>query len=80
MNKETVDQIIQISETMKSLESINKQIKKATLSFIEDNHYDAIILPKWKKVIQDILSKHEIEIRKEIDDRYNDLKNQIEEL
>lgn len=80
MDKGTFNRVTQISEAINSLEAINKQIKKATLSFIEDNHYDAIFLSKWKKVIQDILSKHEVEIRKEIDDRYNNFKKQIEEL
>lgn len=80
MDKGTFETVARISEEMKSLKAINERINKATLSFIGDDYYDSISLSKWKKVIQDILSKHEAEIRKEIDDRYNDLKKQIEEL
>lgn len=80
MDKGTFDTVTRISEEMKSLKAINERINKATLSFIRDDYYDAIYLSKWKKVIQDILSRHEAGIRREIDDRYNNLKKQIEEL
>lgn len=82
MDKETFDRITQISETMKSIEYINTQIKDATLSFVVGNYYDALIPLERKqvRVIQDILSRHEAEIRKEIGDRYNYLKKQVEEL
>lgn len=80
MDKRTFDTVTRISEEIKSLKAINERINKATLSFISDDYYDAISLSKWKKVIQDILSKHEVEIRKEINDKYNNLKKQIEEL
>lgn len=80
MNKEIFNRITRISEAMKSLEAINKQIRKATLSFVVNNYYDAIIPLERKKVIQDILSRHETKIREEIEDRYNDLKKQVEEL
>lgn len=80
MDKETVNQVVQISEAMRILEVINKQIRKANLSFITGNHYDAIMPFEHKKIIQDILFRHETEIRDEINDRYNDLKKQIEEL
>lgn len=80
MNKETFNRITRISEAMKSLEAINKQIRKTTLSFVVNNNYDAIIPFERKKVIQDILSRHEAKIREEIEDRYNDLKKQVEEL
>lgn len=80
MDKGTFDRIIRISETLKSLEAINMKIQYATLSFIGSRGYEVMMTSVQKNAIKDILSKHEAEIRKEIDDRYNDLKKQIEEL
>lgn len=80
MDKETFDKITKISETLKSLEAINRKIQNATLSFIGIRSYEVMMTSVQKNVIKDILSRHEAEIRQEIEDRYSDLKKQIEEL
>lgn len=80
MDKETFKKVAKISEDMKSLEAINRKIQNATLSFIGSRGYEAMMTSVQKDAIKDILSKHEAEIRKEIEDRYNNLKKQIEEL
>ena len=82
MDKKTFDKAIQISEAIKSLEIINKRIKDANLSFVIGRSYDAVIAldRKEEKVIREILSKHEAGIRRDIEDRYNNLKKQLEEL
>lgn len=49
MDKETADKVVQIFERIKALETINEQIKLATLSFVGCNCYDAIILSERKK-------------------------------
>lgn len=80
MDKGTFDTVTRISEEMKSLEAINRKIQNATLSFIGSRGYEVMITTMQKNAIKDILSKHEAEIREEIEDRYNDIKKQIEEL
>lgn len=80
MDKETFDRIIRISETLKSLEAINMKIQNATLSFIGSRGYEVMMTSVQKNAIKDICSRHEAEIRQEIEDRYNDFKKQIEEL
>ena len=81
MNKETFEKAAKISEDMKSLWLIIKKIQSsATLSFVYERGYEVPFTSIQKDAIKDILSKHETEIRREINDRYNDLKRQIEEL
>lgn len=85
MDKETFEKVAKISEDMKSLQSIIKTISRnAFLSFVERKGrsygYEVSLTSTQKDAIKDILSRHEAEIRQEIEDRYNDLKRQIEEL
>ena len=81
MDKETFEKVAKISEDMKSLWLVIKKIQSsATLSFVSERGYEVPVTSTQKDTIKDILSKHEVEIRKEIDDRYNNLKKQIEEL
>lgn len=81
MDKETFEKVAKISEDMKSLWLVIKKIQSsATLSFVSERGYEVPLASTQKDAIKDILSRHETEIRKEIDDRYNDLKKQVEEL
>lgn len=81
MDKETFEKVAKISEDMKSLWLVIKKIQSsATLSFVSERGYEIPLSSTQKDAVKDILSRHETEIKKEIEDRYNDLKKQIEEL
>lgn len=81
MNKETFEKAAKISEDIKSLWLVIKKIQSsATLSFASERGYEVPLTSTQKDAIKDILSKHEVEIRQEIEDRYNGLRRQIEEL
>ena len=85
MDKETFEKVAKISEDIKSLQSVIKTISRnAFLSFVEGKGrsygYEVPFTSTQKDAIKDILSKHGAEIRKEIENRYNALKKQIEEL
>ena len=82
MDKETFEKVAKISEEMKLLQLVIKNISRNTfLSFVERGFgYEVSFTSTQKDVIKDILSRHEVEIRQEIEDRYNNLKKQIEEL
>lgn len=85
MDKETFKKAAKISEEMKLLQHVIKNISRnASLSFVEGKGrsygYEVPFTSTQKDIIKDILSKHETKIRQEIDDRYNALKKQIEEL
>lgn len=81
MDKETFEKAAKISEDMKYLWLVIKKIQSsATLSFVSERGYEIPLSSTQKDAVKDILSRHEAEIRQEIEDRYNDLKKQIEEL
>lgn len=81
MDKETFEKAVRISEDMKSLWLVIKKIpSSATLSFVSERGYEVPLTSTQKDAIKDILLRHETEIRREIDDKYNALKEQIEEL
>lgn len=81
MDKKTFEKVAKISEDMKSLWLVIKKISRsATLSFVGERGYEVPLTSIQKDIIKDILSKHETEIREEINDKYNNLKRQIEEL
>lgn len=81
MDKETFEKVAKISEDMKSLWLVIKKIQSsATLSFVSERGYEVPLTSTQKDAIKDILLRHETEIRKEMDDRYNNFKKQIERL
>lgn len=83
MDKEIFKKVAEISKDIESLQHVIKTISRnASLSFVEGRGYgyEVPFTSTQKDTIKDILSKHETEIRDEINDRYNDLKKQIEEL
>ena len=80
MDKETFDRAIKLAEQLDDMKRLYKGMKDWHLGFIDKNLYGIKFISSIKEVIQDIISKHEAEIRQEIDDKYNDLKKQIEEL
>lgn len=87
MTREQYNKAIEISEKIKYLEEAEKQINYPgydyRLSYIEhsqssyDNEWNPCI---YMSHIQDILDKHDVIIRQEINDRIKELNKQIEEL
>ena len=80
MDKETFEKVAKLSEDIRNFWLINKKISDATLSFVSDKGYETLFTRVQKDMIKDILYKHEVEIKKELNDWYNDLKKQVEEL
>lgn len=79
MDKETFDKATRLAKQINDIIDIQNSIHNCCLGF-NDKNYAVMLLPSKKEVIQDILSRHEAEIRQEIEDRYSDFKKQIEEL
>lgn len=80
MDKETFDKATRLAKQINNIELIQNSIRNCYLGFIDNEYYGVMLSPDKKEVIRDILLRHESEIREEIEDRYNDLKKQIEEL
>ena len=80
MNKKTFDKAVKLAEQINYIEFICRNIKYWHLEFISKNHYSVVSSYAREEMIQDIISKHEAEIRKEIESKYNELKEQIKKL
>lgn len=85
MTKEQFDKAIKINERIKDLEEVKKEIypeKKHFLSYMfqyDDGDYKPCCKYDMRN-IEDILDKHDMMIRKEIDEEIEKLQKEIEKL
>lgn len=83
MDKKTFKKVIQLNDSLETMKELKKKIKAS-----EDVHfgwYDCIyghsvISFNQRNMINDILVKHDLEIRQEIQDRIDALEREIREL
>lgn len=84
MTQQQYDRAVQISERLKELEEVRKEISTKSsqrLTYSKCTGGDWREHPSWlMKYIGDILDRHDLMIRQEIDDEINNLKKEIETL
>lgn len=84
MRPETIAQLLAIHQEIECLEQVKKKIentRKFRLSYLE-YHQDALLdVGEWRivdlnvmKFVGDILDRHDLQVRQEIDDRIEKLK------
>lgn len=90
MNTETINKVLSIHKKIKELEAakrVAKDKKGHCLYYIEEPYDTLSEIDEWHPVsvdimysIRDILDRHSLQIRQEIDDRIKELKKELEEL
>lgn len=85
MTQQQYDRAVQISERLKELEKVRKEISTKSSERLTYSHKDSDgdwrEHPSWlMKYVGDILDRHDLMIRQEIDDEINNLKKEIETL
>lgn len=90
MNAETISKVLDIHQNLKWLEAAKKVAKDKKyhrLYYIEEPYDTLSEIDEWHPVdtdimysIRDILNRHSLQIRQEIDDRIKELKKELEEL
>ncbi len=90
MNQETMAQLLAIHQNIECLEQVKKKIEdkgKSRLSYLEYNGGLSLGRGEWRivdmdvmKFIGDILDRHDLQVRQEIDNRIEQLKQELEQL
>lgn len=90
MNQETIAQLLAIHQEIECLEQVKKKIEdkgKSRLSYLEYNGGLSLGRGEWRiadmnvmKFIGDILDRHDLQVRQEIDNRIEQLKQELEQL
>lgn len=90
MNSETIAKVLAIHQEIECLEAVKKAINYTNdhrLSYLEYREGSSFDRSEWRivdmdvmKYIGDILDRHDLQVRQEIDNRIEQLKRELEQL
>lgn len=82
MDREKYKEVCDLKDKIDDFKYIKKFINECPmiLDFVDKGSGKALLLPKYKKLLSEILDRHQTEILNELDQKLDNLDKQIEHL